>query len=131
MDSLCWVGSICPNGDLKPACGCQGYRRGKRGTLRTSKTVLDRIVRLIMLLLLLLCSWRAVVRDVLACNDHTLELEHIATTCALSAPAEPATVRPQSQLSLSTSLPEEYNTLRRLGLTGSNDIDPNPYLNGY
>ena len=47
MDSLCWVGSICPNGDLKPACGCQGYRRGKRGTLRTSKTVLDRIVKLI------------------------------------------------------------------------------------
>ena len=47
MDSLCWVGSICPNGDLKPACGCQGYRRGKWGTLRTSKTVLDRIVRLI------------------------------------------------------------------------------------
>ena len=71
-------------------------------------------------------------RDVLACNDHTLELERIATTCALSAPPpNPATVRPQSQLSLSTSLPEEYNTLRRLGLTGSNDIDPNPYLNGY
>ena len=47
MGSLCWIGSTCPLGKLKPECGCEGWIKGRRHTLRTSKTVRDRIVHLV------------------------------------------------------------------------------------
>ena len=41
------TGSACPLGELKPERGCEGWKKGRRHKLRTSKTVRDHIVRLV------------------------------------------------------------------------------------
>ena len=38
-ECLCWLGSLHPNGDITPKCGCQGFRKGRHSLLRTAGTV--------------------------------------------------------------------------------------------
>ena len=50
MAFCCWIGSIDPHAELKPSCGCLGWRdyAGKnRAALRTARTVRSWIIELV------------------------------------------------------------------------------------
>jgi len=50
MAFCCWIGSIDPHGELRPKCGCLGFRdwKGKnKAALRTAKTVRAGVIDLV------------------------------------------------------------------------------------